>query len=289
MEDIRISALTHGDELLDRLGYEMGFLLDNLPVAVSKRKTGNVTNVEFKIDEIGCCHDQDSVLYSVASAVTEHIAEDLQEETVTKIVNKHYGGIFNPDERVHITQETVNLLKYDDILPCADLDSSHKRKRRVFQRVFEYLKSNNTLNVDGFIRFRLQDYLGELNEAVETVIDEYLMDKEYMEFVKLLKYFADLQETKVKAVHILYNDSAGYELLNGEMVSITEDYMLPGDTNMGGLADKDDVLLSTLIALSPGQITLHFRGRESITDTIMKVFEGRARICNGCDLCGTLK
>ena len=51
----------------------------------------------------------------------------------------------------------------------------------------------------------MKDYIEQLEESVDKAIDEYLMDKEYREFIKLLRHFVDLQEPKRDVVNIVFH------------------------------------------------------------------------------------
>ena len=57
--------------------------------------------------------------------------------------------------------------------------------------------------MEGFIRFRLKDYIEELKYIIDGSVDELLIDREYNEFIKLLRYFVEIQEPKVEEVHVL--------------------------------------------------------------------------------------
>lgn len=46
----------------------------------------------------------------------------------------------------------------------------------------------------------------QLEDSVDIAIDEYLMDKEYNEFIKLLRHFVDLQEPKRDLVNVVFSN-----------------------------------------------------------------------------------
>jgi hypothetical protein len=50
--------------------------------------------------------------------------------------------------------------------------------------------------LDGFLSFRLKEYRGRLAEVVDKAVDEYMMDMEYKEFIRVLRYFVDVQEAQ---------------------------------------------------------------------------------------------
>ena len=66
----------------------------------------------------------------------------------------------------------------------------------------EFLRSNSYVNLHGFILFRLRPWLEFLRKNLDKAVDDYLMEKEYQEFIKLLKYFVALQEPKINQVHV---------------------------------------------------------------------------------------
>jgi hypothetical protein len=63
-----------------------------------------------------------------------------------------------------------------------------KRKDKIVNKILEYISDNTDIIVEGFLRFRLKDFGSEMEELVDKVIEEYLVEKEYNEFIKLLKY-----------------------------------------------------------------------------------------------------
>ena len=49
----------------------------------------------------------------------------------------------------------------------------------------------------------MKDYVSELEDTIEQGGGEYLMEREYNEFIKLLRYFVEIQEPKVDTVNVL--------------------------------------------------------------------------------------
>ena len=67
----------------------------------------------------------------------------------------------------------------------------------VHRALTSYLIFNDNLNLEGFVRFRTKDYWDFLCETVDSAADAYLINREYQEFIRLLRYFVELQEPKV--------------------------------------------------------------------------------------------
>lgn len=165
-----------------------------------------------------------------------------------------------------------------------------KRRQRIQKEVKTFLAENDQILLEGFVRFRLKDYFLELKEALEKVIDDFLADKEYQEFIKLLQYFVDIQEPRVPEVHVLFYNDEHYRLLDEEEKPLDQEYLR---RVLGDLEDEDlryeDLLLSALITLSPQRIILHHTDEPEVGKTIVNVFKERVAFCRDCELCRGLK
>lgn len=164
-----------------------------------------------------------------------------------------------------------------------------RRLEPISSRIMEYFQSNNNLNIDGFIRFRLQDYLQELDRALEEAVDEYLLEKEYDEFVRLLRYFIEGQEPRLEKVHVILNPGGGFQLFDHENRNLGGEYldgfvidMMENDLNY------EDLLISALITIAPRQVIMHVmdKGRSrNIVNTLKSIFNDRLVYCKGCHHC----
>ena len=126
---------------------------------------------------------------------------------ITKIVKKHY--------ETHIVKNLLisnyfyfSQYEMKDILNyCQEfLDASQKEKmlryNLVFSSCFDYIKENRYLILDGFIKFRLKEYIKNLDEIVDFAVDKYVIDKEYNEFTTLLKMYVD--KFLIKIIFLLW-------------------------------------------------------------------------------------
>lgn len=81
----------------------------------------------------------------------------------------------------------------------ADLLQATTRKARIYRKVRDYLEDERELNVLGFVRFRLQEHWNELFELIETGLDDYLEDRQYQEFVDLLRFLSPIRKPSRKS------------------------------------------------------------------------------------------
>jgi putative sporulation protein YtxC len=166
-----------------------------------------------------------------------------------------------------------------------------RRKNKISQEVYSLLKARTDLNIDGLIKFRLNAYMEDLSEIAEYAVDEFLMDRQYQEFIALLQYFVYIQEAKIPFVHLIHKGGSEFLLLNDKMESIDTNgsnvtltvEMLEKDINF------EDVIISTLISVSPQLIYVHTRDPDiQVIQTISQIFENRVELCEYCGLCQNL-
>ncbi len=103
----------------------------------------------------------------------------------------------------------------------------------------------------------MREYLDELRSSTEEAIGKFVAERERKEFVKLLKYFVDVQEERQDEVHVV-RDGAGFELKSADGTPIEGDYVasLAADL-LGDGIEVVDLLISALITVAPRKVVLH--------------------------------
>ncbi len=152
------------------------------------------------------------------------------------------------------------------------------------QRLNRFLEQNHEINLDGFVRFRMEDYRRDLEDTVDQAAEDYLVDREYKEFIGMLTCLAEIQPCLVEMVNILPLESGEYEIFDGQEAPIVSKET---EQPFGALT-PDDQLLSRLITLSPEKIVIHRRqdiANKELVNTLLNVFGKKVRFCNGCSFC----
>jgi putative sporulation protein YtxC len=213
----------------------------------------------------------------IADTVSEIILEDLQSHMVEKIIQDEYF-YFGREERNKILRDAMAIMWGGNPTVRSEVIRSRWRSR-VWKRVMEHLENSDELVLEGFIRFRLKDFTRELEEAVDRAVDDLLIEKEYTEFIKLLRYFVEIQEPKVEEVHVQLGEDMKYMLLDSSLHVINNDIL---EDMAKEITDKeishDDLLISSLITIAPRKITIHQYDRIKNTEllnTINNVFTGK--------------
>ena len=242
-------------------------------VAEEKNKDYTLFEIEFK---------NGSYIYnfneSLADIIAEIVLDNLEEKIVKKIVKTKYNDYPTEDKKDIIN----NALKY-----LSESQSGKKiiRKKKIVKELLSYLNRHKKINIEGFVRFRLRDYMKNLNLAIEQAADDFIIEREYNEFIDLLRYFVELQEVKIPLVNVLHNDDGSYTILDANKNVLKSNFV---EGYIEELIDEDityeDILISALINISPGKVIIHFSEPE-IRETLKNIFPDLVEVCFGCDLC----
>lgn len=236
-----------------------------------------------------CSEDGHAIRDVVAQATAEYILDILEKEIVRDLIVREYG-FEEPEELAAIESYCWHSSDpLQDPLQNMDIGTRH-RKSRIYEELIQYFDQEHLLNIDGMVRFRLQRYTDELRDIIEYAIDEYTADKQYEEFISLLKYFVYIQEAKIPAAHLIHRGGHEFILLNEQMEPIETKQL---DQFVVEMIDKEinyeDMIVSTLITVSPQKVYIHTRNPEmQVIKTIQQIFEERASVCTSCPRCRPL-
>ncbi|MBE7041971.1 MAG: hypothetical protein E7399_00550 [Ruminococcaceae bacterium] len=170
-----------------------------------------------------------------------------------------------------------------------DMIAESYQKRRSWQelleqRLNEFLKKNNVIHLDGFVRFRMEEYLRELEHTVDKAAEDYLIDREYREFIGMLTCLTEIQPCLIEQVHVKLTESGDYGIFDGEYrLVVSEEVAVSFDS-----LSREDLLLSRLITLSPHEIIVHRKQEitnKELLNTMINVFGKKVRFCEECSFC----
>ncbi|MBA1334323.1 MAG: hypothetical protein HPY66_2172 [Firmicutes bacterium] len=294
MDLISIGINDNTETIQERLQAELSILSkQGIDVRLNERNQGNLRFFDCSISSAstGKFSFNDIIYISkhyIANAISDIIIEEMEKNILKKCIDLNYY-YFNDEERVRILDFACKTLgsRGSD----SDENGVYKlsRKARILQRVLDYLDFNTNIIIDGFIRFRMKEYVTELEEAVDKAVEEYLMEREYNEFIKLLRYFVEIQEPKVSTVNILKNKDGSYTLIDEEGRTISNELLddLAGEVLENNI-NYDDLLVSSLITIAPTKIVFHsnqISENSEVLDTVRKVFYQKVIMCHGCEMC----
>ena len=213
------------------------------------------------------------------------IAQVILTEKETEILEKmlcEEGNQFTQEERETVLQQAQAYLNSDGI-------SQIERRGRIQQIVADYWCGDSDLSLDGLVTFRLGEYQEELREAIERSVDDFLLEKEYNDFIAFLRLFIEAQTPRLEKVNVVFNEIGSPVLLDGAGKPIRSRGLGQLVAEMAeAKVSCDDLVLSALISLAPRRVVLHGVDQSEEGETariIRRVFEARLDACDGCFLC----
>ncbi|HEY0828695.1 MAG TPA: putative sporulation protein YtxC [Bacilli bacterium] len=295
MELFTLTVMTASEnviqQLYDDLRNEMAGLLHihngvNLSLTIGHNTTSIICTAVlpgFSLDE-----SADEVYEQASKGLAQFVLQEWEAKLIHDLLIREYD-YHNKEELLKLEQYCARLLNDTDGVPYGSNGAS-RRKMKIAEEFRKYLQENTFINLDGFIRFRLRQYTEELQELVEYALDEFQMDKQYQEFISLLKYFVYIQEAKIPVVHLMHVGENEFIILNEQMKPIDT---AQAESVVLEMVDKDinyeDMIVSTLITVSPKHIFIHTRSADAqVVKTIQQIFEGRVKICDYCKICKPL-
>ena len=57
------------------------------------------------------------------------------------------------------------------------------------------------------MNFRIKNYINILNDIVDESVNSFIVEREYLEFISLLKLYINSQKSNSNIVHLIYNSS----------------------------------------------------------------------------------
>jgi putative sporulation protein YtxC len=258
------------------------YKLDNIELSLEEKELGGIRFCQciFKAKKGDRINEEQLAkesLNHIVNIITDTIMEDFQIIVVEKIIHDEYF-YFEKDEKKKILFDALRII-WGNQDGQGEYLALQEWRNKIMKRVSDHLKHHSEIVIDGFIRFRLKDFI---EEGVERAVDDMLIEKEYNEFIKLLRYFVEIQEPKVEEVHVLIQPNKKYVLLDSSYRIIDNELM---EDLAKEITDKDisydDLLISSLITIAPNRITIHNGDNAKNTEiinTINNVFFGKVTI-----------
>jgi putative sporulation protein YtxC len=224
-------------------------------------------------------------LIRVAESVAACVVDVFEADLLARALRQRFG-LFEASARASILARAGRHL---DGSPAAAKTARSGRAGRIAPVLLDLIRDEGGVVLDGVLTFRLPGYLALLEEAVRQAVDEHLLEREYAEFIRVLRSFVAAQPTRTDRVHLVVEgaqvwlyDRDGRPLPLDRQPSVALE-------SLEAAISYEDVLISALIAAAPTHIVVH-RRRETPSnhvESVRRVFEARVERCKSrsCGLC----
>lgn len=227
-------------------------------------------------------------LDELTNVLTSCIIENFENKIIHSLLMLNYFYFDDIDINA-IETNSNNLLKSkmsNKMLPLEVYD----RYDVLWNDVLRYISYNKSLILEGFVRFRISDYIKILDSYVDFAVNEFILNREYCEFIELLKMYINSKEPCTDLIHLIYVNEESILLDdNKNIISLTHNNL---DSHY--LSDisfsSNDYALNSLLTLLPKRIIIHLVSNEDeFINTVKLIFGKSVSICTDCKICRTYK
>ena len=274
-----ICIKTNNENLLDYLLNELDYI-EVKPVAISKNQFKNYKNIIIHYSG----NDNKKFVHEVSCILSCLVIDELEESFLKMILLKNYF-YFNSTEMKHILELCYEI--FSD-----DFNTYFDKKYNLLIESFEnYLVTNKSIILTGFINFRIKNYMTILEDVVDEAVNSFVVEKEYLEFISLLKMYVNSQNSNCDVVHLIYNNNNSTLLdKDKNQINVSDDIFKAKYLSDISFS-SNDYALNTLLTLVPEKIYIHLIDNciDEFIHTISLIFENRVEICTDCSICKIYK
>lgn len=252
--------------------------LDNIYLSQNNFKNYQNVIVHYRGNSIDLFYSK------LAEVLSNIITSSYEKNLVKRIINSNYF-YFNDIEKSKIGNICLEALNDDENLEFSN------RKNIIFISFLKYIIYNKTMVLDGFINFRLKDYISVLDDAVDYSVSKYLVEREYAEFVNLLKIYINSKESKTSLVHLVYTNQESILIDEFHNLIDMDDHIFEAKYLSDISFSSNDYALNTLLTLLPEKIYIHLidSNEDEFINTLNLIFDNRVCLCRDCNICKVYK
>ena len=215
-------------------------------------------------------NDNEYFLSEISTLLSFLVIDNFEEILLKNLIIKNYFYF----DSIEI-KKVLNICS--EILYDSNEFSLDDRHLILFNTFYDYLLDNKNLFLGGFIYFRLQEYINFLENIIDIAVNKFIIEREYLEFISLLKLYIKSNSTNSKIIHLLYTPEQ-IKLLdeNNNYIDVTSI-----EFNTKYLSDisfsSNDYVLNALLTILPNKIFIHLGNYspDEFINTLMLIFEDK--------------
>ena len=218
------------------------------------------------------------VILYISNVLYDIIIDNFRKKELLEYLTENYFFLKH-SEMLEIDRKVNRVLKQQERILNEDSIYCVNRISAMQSMINDFIQEDYFINIDGFIRFRLRTMLPYIEQIIEKVVESYLVEKEYNEFINLLKYFVDIQDSKIEEVNIFIKNDGAYIIKDKSGNDIFKKFINDLVENKEDKAiNPEDIIISGLITNSPKHINIYNRescSNREFLNTISNVFGER--------------
>ena len=264
----------------------INYLLNKLKKMQTKETYISIKNYKHYKNIILHCKENNTTLFvnTISNIVAKCIINFYEKKIIDNFINLNYF-YFNNLEKNKIINTTLEVLN--------NSENSVKKYDLVNNELFNHIQENHSIYLTGFVNFKLYKYIEFINEKIDFAVNKFLIDKEYLEFVNILRLYISSESinSNTKHLHLIYkNKNSIITNDNKEIISCNENISKAKYISDISFS-SNDLALNTLLNLLPQKITIHLTDGfvDEFINTLQLIFQEKIIICQDCDICNMYK
>lgn len=230
-----------------------------------------------------------SEFYSeISSVITNCIIDNYESKIIHNILLLDYF-YFDDSELNAIEQNCHNMLN----LECSNDTTKSDvidRKHYLWSNTLKYILYNKSIILDGFVAFRVSNYIDCICSIIDFAVSEFVINREYAEFIDMFKLYINSRVPKSDLIHLVYMNEESVLLdENKHIISLTKnnlDSFYLSDISFS----SNDYALNSLLSLLPRKLIIHLISPEDdFINTLKSIFGNTVEICTKCNICTAYK
>ena len=222
----------------------------------------------------------DSFYTAFSKILSSVIIEFYEKDLIKHLINSNYFYFTNSEQR-----KIFDIAC--DCLYNGELKESFIRKDSIMISCYEYFANNKSAILDGFVNFRIKDYIKIIDYIVDMAVNKFVIDREYTEFIDLLKCYINSKDCIANTIHLIYQNKESM-LLDEEKKIISLDNSILNSKYLSDISfSSNDYTLNTLLSLLPKKIYIHLIDEieDEFINTLKLIFDDRIYLCDDCNIC----
>lgn len=220
----------------------------------------------------------------LSNIITKSIIDYYENNLIYENISLNYF-YFNSYEKKQILENTILLL--------SDVKIGNTRYDYINNEIFKKITSSHSLFLQAFINFGLANYIDFLNNQIDIAVNKFLIDKEYLEFVNILRLYikSESNNSNIDHLHLIYKEKTSIIIDDNKNIISCNDNIKKSKYVSDISFSSNDFALNTLLNLVPKSITLHLVDgyADEFINTIKLIFQERVKVCEDCDICNLYK
>ncbi len=206
----------------------------DINIELSSTDEGNIRVRYFTDDKI----NKRGYIEKIIGKVTKLLVEYAKLESIDCLKENY----FYFDE-----EEVASIIEYIE----DEIDNDIKIQLVIKNKFKEVIEHSNSINLNGFINFRLKFIKFYSSQVVEKCIDSYLMKKEYMDFNSIIKLISDQDEKENELVNVMYSNNK-LQVYDKNMKKLTYISNAEFSSELDSKTSTyDETIINILLSISP--------------------------------------